>query len=132
MNLIDDKEAEMAETKEYRVSQIDGRITWQVEELWPGGQVRGPYGTKEAAIHAEQKVAQEADFADALILTATVGRQVDLHDSFEKDAEGNWLCKAACSIEIENKEIAFTPGHTYTKGIPFGGIDVAEWLDKHF
>jgi len=49
----------MADKKGYRVSQIEGKITWQVEELWQGGTNRGPYGTKEAAIGAEEKVARE-------------------------------------------------------------------------
>lgn len=121
----------MTDKKEYRVAQIDGRITWQVEELWSGGEMRGPYGTKEAAMHAEQKVAEEKGFADALVLTEAVGRQVDFNKAFEKDEEGNWLCKEACSIEINNKIIAFTAGLKFNSGTPFMGVDVAQWLEDN-
>jgi len=62
----------MAEQRNYRVSQIDGKITWQVEELWDGGVVRGPYGTKDAAIHAEEKFATENKFFDSLVLQEAI------------------------------------------------------------
>jgi hypothetical protein len=121
----------MAEKKGYRVSQIEGRITWQVEELWEGGQVRGPYGSKDAAVNAVKKAAEEGGYTDDLVLTEAVENKVDPAQAFKKNEDGSWECILACAIDIENKEIAFTPGHSYTKGIPFGGVDVAEWLDAH-
>jgi len=125
------KEKKMAEKKGYKVTQIEGRITWQVEELWEGGKVRGPYGSKDAAINAEKKAAETEGFADDLVLTEAVEKKVDPAQAFKKNPDGSWECVLACAIEIENKEIAFTPGHSYSPGIPFGGIDVAAWLEEN-
>jgi len=125
------REVEMAEKKGYRVSQIEGRITWQVEELWKGGKIRGPYGSKDAAIHAAKKAAADGGYADDLVLTAAEEKKVDPAQAFRKNEKGDWECILACAIDIDNKEIAFTPGHSYTKGIPFGGVDVAAYMDEH-
>jgi hypothetical protein len=121
----------MAGKKEYRVTQIQGKITWQVEELWEGGQVRGPYGTKEAAIHGEEHIAEENGFADDLVLGGAVGEEVKPEQAFEKDDEGTWVCVRACSINIQNKEVVFSKGLTFQKDQPFMGVDVADWLDKN-
>ena len=116
--------------KQYRVTQIEGKITWQIEELWEGGTVRGPFGSKEAAIMAEEKIATENGFIDDLVLQETVGEEVTPAFAFEKDSDGNWHCIQACAIAIADKELVFTKGMSFTKGIPFMGVDVAEWLEE--
>ena len=117
--------------KPYRLVQPEGKITWRIEELWDGGVVRGPYGTKEGAIRNEEKIAKEKGFIDALVLQEVVGEEKSPVDSFRKDASGNWRCIQACSINIENKEIVFTEGMTFSQGISSMGVDVAKWLDDH-
>ena len=117
--------------KYYRVSQIEGKITWQVEELWEGGIVRGPYGSKDAAILAEEKAATDNGFIDDLVLQEAIGEEVAPAQAFEKDPEGNWLCVRGCMINIKDKDLVFTQGMTFTKGEPFMGVDVANWLDEN-
>lgn len=121
----------MAEQRNYRVAQIDGKITWQVEELWEGGAVRGPYGTKDAAISAEEKIATENNFLDSLVLKEAVEHQLNLADAFSRDDEGNWICTQACSLTIDLKEMRFNEGLTFAKGTPYMGVDIAEWLEKN-
>jgi hypothetical protein len=117
--------------KPYRVIQPEGKITWRIEELWDGGVVRGPYGSKEGAIRNEEKIGRENGFIDALVLQEVVEKKVSPADAFQKDAGGNWHCVLACSIDIENKEIVFTEGMSFSKGTPLMGVDVAKWLDEH-
>jgi hypothetical protein len=125
-------ESKMAENKKkYRVSQIEGKITWEVEELWEGGSKHGPYGTKEAAINGEEKIAREKGFIDDLVLQEVVGEEVKPADAFEKDQKGTWHCVQACSIDMENKRLVFSTGMSFTKGAPFMGVDVADWLDEN-
>ena len=121
----------MAEQRNYRVAQIDGKITWQVEELWDGGTVRGPYGTKDAAISAEEKFATENNFFDNLVLKEAVEHAVNLEESFKRDDGGNWVCTKACSLNIDRKELRFSQGLSFAKGTPFMGVDVADWLEKN-
>ncbi|OGN90325.1 MAG: hypothetical protein A2158_07720 [Chloroflexi bacterium RBG_13_46_14] len=121
----------MAEQRNYRVSQIDGKITWQVEELWDSGVVRGPYGTKDAAIHAEEKFAIENNFLNSLVLKEAIERKLNLEKAFTRDDEGNWTCTQACSLTIDKKELRFSEGLTFAKGIPFIGVDIADWLEKN-
>ncbi len=121
----------MAEKKNYRISQIEGKITWQIEELWEGGTVKGPYGSKEFAINAEEKIATENGFINDLVLTEAIGEEVSPASAFEKGEDGNWVCVQACSIAIGNKEVVFTKGLTFTKGHPFMGVDVVDWLEKN-
>ena len=117
--------------KAYRVVQIEGKITWSAEELWDGGVTRGPYGTKDAAIKAEEKIATENGFINDLVLQE-VGEEVTKPtDSFEKDANGNWLCLKGCSIKMGKAEIVFTEGMTFTEGTPYMGVDVAKWLEEN-
>jgi len=118
--------------KAYRVVQIEGRITWRIEELWDGGVIREPYGSNHAAIKAEERIAQENGFIDVLVLQEVIGEEVMPADAFEKDVGGNWRCLKACTIDIENKKIVFTAGLEFQKGTPFMGIDVAEWLDEYY
>jgi len=117
--------------KAYRIVQIEGKITWKVEELWDGGIERAPYGSKEAAISSEENIARDNGFIDALVLQDIMEEKKSPTDAFEKDARGTWHCKKACAIEMENKEIVFTVGMTFTKGIPYMTIDVAKWLDEN-
>ncbi|MDD4984726.1 MAG: hypothetical protein PHQ43_02890 [Dehalococcoidales bacterium] len=117
--------------KYYRISQIEGKITWQVEELWEGGTVRGPYGTKEAAINNEEQAARDNGFIDDLVLKETVGAEISPSRNFEKDQKGNWHCVQACSINIEGKELVLTEGMSFSKGIPFMGVDVANYLEEN-
>ena len=119
--------------KAYRVVQIEGKITWKVEELWDGGSERGPYSDKEAEIKHEENIARDNGFIDDLVLQDIVEEEKNTSpaDAFERDARGTWHCKQACAIEIGNKEIVFTEGMTFTKGIPFMAVDVAKWLDEN-
>ena len=115
----------------YRVVQNEGKITWRIEELWDGGVVRGPFGTKESAIQREENIARAEGFIDGLVLKETIGEEVSISDAVEKDSEGNWHCIKAISVEMENRMIVLSAGMTFTKGVPFMGIDVAKWLDEH-
>ncbi len=117
--------------KPYRVVQIEGKVSFKIEELWGGGVVRAPYGTKEAAIRSEEKIAQENGFIDALVLQGIVEGKKSLVDAFERDARGAWHCKQACTLEMGNKEIVFNAGMTFTKGTSLVGVDVAKWLDEN-
>jgi len=53
-------------------------------------------------------------------------------DAFEKDADGNWRCIKACSIDVENKTILLTAGTEFKKGTQFMGVDVNKWLDENY
>ena len=117
--------------KEYRVTQIEGKITWQVEELWDGGVVKSPYGSKDAAINNEEKFARDNGFFDDLVLQEFVEQKISHADAFQKDSDGNWHCIEACSIEMDGKLVVFNEGTTFTKGLPFMGIDVTKWLDEN-
>ena len=121
----------MVEQRNYRVSQVEGKITWQVEELWDGGVVRGPYGTKDAAIYAEEKVATENNFFDSLVLQEAVEHKLNLMEAFSRDDDGNWTCTQACSLTIDQKELRFSQGLSFAKGTPFMGVDVVDWLEKN-
>ncbi len=117
--------------KVYRIVQNEGKISFRVEELWEGGVQRGPFGTKDAAKLIEEKAAREGGFIDDLSLEGVVEEKKSPLDAFEKDAEGNWLCIEGCSIDINEKEVVFIEGQSFSKGSPFMGIDVAEWLDEN-
>ena len=122
----------MTENKKYyRISQIEGKITWQVEELWDGGIVRGPFGSKEAAISREEKIAADNGFIDDLAIQEVTGEEISHVDAFEKESDGNWRCTEACSIEMDKKIVVFNRGMTFTKGTPFMGVDVAQWLEEN-
>lgn len=115
----------------YRVVQNEGKITFRVEELWDGGVVRGPFGSKAAAIQREEGIARAEGFIDGLVLKGAIEEKVSISDAVEKDSEGNWHCLKAISIEMENRMILLSAGMTFTKGVLFMGIDVAKWLDEH-
>lgn len=116
----------------YRVIQIEGKITRSIEELWDGGVVRGPFGSKAAAIQREEDIARAEGFIEDLVLKEAIGEEVSISDAVEKDSEGNWHCLKAISIEMENRMIVLSVGMIFSKGVPFMGIDVAKWLDKHY
>ncbi len=118
--------------KAYRVVQIEGKITWKIEELWDGGIERAPYSSKEGAIKSEEKIARDNGFIDNLVLQDIVEKEKESPtDAFERDSRGTWHCKRACAIEIKGKDIVFTEGMTFTKGSPFMAVDVAKWLDEN-
>jgi len=118
--------------KTYRAVQVEGKITWSIEELWDGGVVRGPFASKETAIRREENIARAEGFIDGLVLKEAIEEEVSISDSVEKDSEGNWHCLKAISIDIGNRIIALRAGMTFTKGITFMGIDVVKWLDEHY
>jgi len=115
----------------YRVVQVEGKITWSIEELWDGGVVRGPYGTKELAIQNEEKIAKAEGFINDLVLKEAIGEEKSRCDAFEKGLDGNWRCIEAIDFEVENRMIVIGQGVTFTKGIPFMGFDFAKWLDDN-
>ncbi|MFC1977582.1 hypothetical protein ACFLWS_04885 [Chloroflexota bacterium] len=117
--------------KAYRVVQIEGRMSFKVEELWDGGIERAPFGSKEAAINKEESIARDNGFIDDLVLQDIVEEKKSPKDAFERDNRGTWHCKEACSMEIGNRVIVFTAGLAFTKGTPFMGVDVAQWLDEN-
>ena len=114
----------------YRVVQIEGKITWRIEELWDGGVVRGPFGAKESAIQREENIARAEGFIDDLVLKEAIGEEKSPCDAFEKDSDGNWRSIDAAPIEMENRMIVIGKGMTFTKGVLFMMVDVAEWLDE--
>ena len=116
----------------YRVVQIEGKITWSIEELWDGGVVRGPFGSKAAAIQREEDIARAEGFIDDLVLKEAIKEEVSISDAVEKDSEGNWHCLKAISIEMEHRMIVLSAGTTFTKEVLFMGVDVAKWLDEHY
>lgn len=117
--------------KAYRVVQIEGKIDYRIEELWDGGIERAPYGSQEAAIKSEENIARKSGFIGDLVLQEIIEEKTSPADSFERDARGTWHCKEACSINMDNKEIVFTKGMKFTKGIPYMAIDIAKWLDEN-
>ena len=118
--------------KAYRVVQVEGKITWQIEELWDGGVIRGPYWNQHAAINAEERIARENGFIDDLVLQEVSGEEVMPIGAFERDKDGNWRCLKACSINVENKTILIAAGTEFTKGTKHIGIDVNKWLDENY
>jgi len=116
----------------YRVVQIEGKITLSIEELWDGGVVRGPFGSREGAIRREEDIARAEGFIDDLVLKEVIEEGASIHDAVEKDSEGNWHCLNAISIEMEQRIIVISAGMTFTKGVLFMGVDVAKWLDEHY
>ena len=97
--------------KAYRIVQIEGKISWKVEELWDGGIERAPYGNKEAAIRSEENIARDNGFIDDLVLQDIVEeKKKSPTDVFERDSRGTWLCKRTCTIEMENKAISLGKG----------------------
>src|SRR4030042_694637 len=100
--------------KAYRVVQIEGKMTFRVEELWDGGIERAPYGSREAAIRGEEKIARDNGFIDDLVLQDIVEEKKSPTDAFERDNRGTWRGQEACGLEIENKEIVFTEGMAFS------------------
>ena len=117
---------------DYRVVQIEGKVTWRIEELWDGGIIREPYSSNHGAIKAEERIAQENGFIDDLALQEVIGEEVMPANAFEKDKDGNWHCLKACSIDLENKTILLTAGMEFAKGALHVGVDVGKWLDENY
>ena len=117
--------------KSYRVGQLEGKISWTIEELWDGGVTRGPFGTKNMAVQHEEKIAKEEGFIDDLVLEEVVSQEAPLADCVALDADGNWLCHTAIAVEDKGRKILLPAGMTFHRGTPFNGVDVGEWLDKN-
>ena len=117
--------------KSYKVVQNEGKITWQIVELWDGGIERGPFGAKDYAIKREEDIARAEGFIDDLVLAEVIEKGISHKDAFKKESDGTWKCTQGCSIEMGNKVIVFNEGMTFTKGIPYMLIDVAKWLDEN-
>lgn len=118
--------------KAYRIVRIEGKITWRIEELWDGGVIRGPYWSQHAAINAEEKIARENGFIDDLALQQVIGEEIMPVNAFNRDADGNWRCLKACTIDVGNKMVVFTEGMEFKKGILYLGVDIAKWLDENY
>ncbi len=121
----------MAE-KGYRIAHIEGKITWRIEELWDGGVTRGPFGTRDSARMAEEKIAKEGGFFNDLVLKDIGGEEGIPKDAFKKGDNGKWRCLKPCAVDIQNKTMEFLAGMEFEKDIHFLGIDVAKWLDEHY
>lgn len=50
--------------------------------------------------------------------------------AFRHNRDGSWSCIAPVTLEHPNGRIQVTPGTRLTRGTPFMGIDLAEWLDR--
>ena len=125
------KDNNKSSERSYQVVQIEGKITWRIEELWDGGVVRGPFGARESAIQREEDIARAEGFIDDLVLKDIIAEEKSPSDAFEKDSDGNWHCTSPISIKMENRIIIFREGMTFTKGVPFMTVDVAKWLDEN-
>ncbi len=117
--------------KGYRLVQNEGKITFRIEELWDGGVVRNPFGTKEAAVRREEAIARAEGFIDDLVLKEAIVEERSPCEAFEKDADGNWYSTKAISINIENRMIVISAEMTFTRGDSFMRVDVAKWLDEN-
>ena len=118
-------------SKPYRVVQNEGKISWRIEELWEGGAVREPFGSKDSAINAEKEIARNNGFIDALVLQEAGEEKTLPTEAFEKDDVGTWRCLKGCSVSIDKTEMVFTEGSEFVKGNLYMGIDVAKWLDEN-
>jgi len=122
---------EQSSERDYRVVQNEGKVTWRVEELWDGGVVRSPFGTKAIAVRREEDIARAEGFIDNLSLKETVAEEKSPCEAFEKDSDGNWHCITPVSIEIEKRVVVIGKGTTFIGGVLFTGIDVAKWLEEN-
>ncbi len=69
----------------------------------------------------------QAAYPQAFIL---LGRIVDLTEAFRHNPDGTWSCVAPVTLDHPKGRVQITPGSTFTRGKPFMGVDVAEWLDQ--
>ena len=53
-----------------------------------------------------------------------------LRDSFEKDKDGNWCCTKATAVKGPRGLLQISQGMTFTKGIPFMGVDIGEMIER--
>jgi len=51
-------------------------------------------------------------------------------DAFEKKPNGDWHCIKTVTIKGPRGLIQLATGMTFTKGIPYMGVEVAERLDR--
>jgi hypothetical protein len=55
--------------------------------------------------------------------------QRDVRSSFWRDHDGSWICIDPVTIEHPKGRVQVSPGTTLRPGIPFMGIDLANWLE---
>jgi hypothetical protein len=53
----------------------------------------------------------------------------DVRQCFWRDHDGSWICIDPVTIEHPKGRVQVSPGTTLTPGIPFMGIDLANWLE---
>ncbi len=53
-----------------RVTENKGFSTWRIEELWPGGTIRSPFGSADQAVAREQDIAEAYGFEVTIVLEA--------------------------------------------------------------
>ena len=51
-------------------------------------------------------------------------------DAFRKNPDGSWTCIKPVSIRSSTGQIEIGTGMTFTKGVQFMGINLAELLDE--
>ena len=51
-------------------------------------------------------------------------------DAFEKEKDGSWRCVRTVTIKGARGLIQLPVGMSFTKGIPYMGVEVAERLDE--
>lgn len=57
--------------------------------------------------------------------------QESICDAFRRNPDGSWTSIKAVTIKGPAGEIQIGPGMTFTKGVQFMGVNLAEWLDEH-
>lgn len=55
----------------------------------------------------------------------------DVRDAFWRDHDGSWICIDPVTIDHPGGRVQVAPGTMLVPGIPYMGIDLAAWLDKH-
>ncbi|UCC15900.1 MAG: hypothetical protein JSU58_05865 [Dehalococcoidales bacterium] len=65
------------------------------------------------------------------MLQEAIEHKLNLAEAFKRDEDGNWICRQACSLTIDRKELRFNEGLTFAKGTPYMGVDIADWLEEN-
>lgn len=51
-------------------------------------------------------------------------------ESFERQADGTWICREAVSVETVQGPVSVDPGMAFHYGEKLGDVDVAELLER--